>query len=526
MSAAAVAPVRERAGDPGKRRPAGGDLIIGKDILELLTTAMYVDPLTLYREYIQNSTDAIDEAFRTGTLSDRQYGRVDISLDAPGRRITVRDNGAGLHAEEAERLLTSFGASRKRGTGARGFRGVGRLAGLAYCQALRFRTRASDREKVFTARWDCRRLRGILMDSHNNADLREVVREIVELNEEDGARCPPHFFEVELEKVLRIKNDILLNPEAVRCYLSQVAPLPFPEGFPFGEQIAVYLQEFLPRPRYRIHVDDMGDPLTRPITEKFAVSGNRTDRFTGVELLQFASQEGEAAAVGWLLHHGYVGSLSSAPEIRGLRARIGGIQIGGPDVFGHVFPESRFSSWAVGEINIIDGRIVPNGRRDDFEQNASLFHLLNQIAPVGREIARRCRASSIVRNRLKTFSTLDQQLDDLLKALKAGQMGRATMKVLVKEAADLLVKLGRIAQFEAIPPRERALLQRRIKQFEKRYGMLRQRKRRSISLPNLPRSKRLAFEEAIDLIYECSRNRLAAKALVARISARLNALYR
>ena len=29
-------------------------LIIGKDILELLSTSMYVDPMCLYREYIQN----------------------------------------------------------------------------------------------------------------------------------------------------------------------------------------------------------------------------------------------------------------------------------------------------------------------------------------------------------------------------------------------------------------------------------------------------------------------------------------
>ena len=34
---------------------------IGKDILELLTGAMYVDPLTIYREYVQNAADAIDE---------------------------------------------------------------------------------------------------------------------------------------------------------------------------------------------------------------------------------------------------------------------------------------------------------------------------------------------------------------------------------------------------------------------------------------------------------------------------------
>src|SRR3546814_19617948 len=36
-----------------------GDLVvIGKDILELLSSAMYTDPLTIYREYVQNPADA------------------------------------------------------------------------------------------------------------------------------------------------------------------------------------------------------------------------------------------------------------------------------------------------------------------------------------------------------------------------------------------------------------------------------------------------------------------------------------
>ena len=32
-------------------------IIIGKDILELLSSAMYVETLTIYREYLQNSAD-------------------------------------------------------------------------------------------------------------------------------------------------------------------------------------------------------------------------------------------------------------------------------------------------------------------------------------------------------------------------------------------------------------------------------------------------------------------------------------
>ena len=37
-------------------------LLIGKFTLESLTSGLYVSPLDLYREYVQNAADSIDEA--------------------------------------------------------------------------------------------------------------------------------------------------------------------------------------------------------------------------------------------------------------------------------------------------------------------------------------------------------------------------------------------------------------------------------------------------------------------------------
>ena len=35
---------------------------IGKNLIEILTDGMYKNPLFMYREYIQNSADSINEA--------------------------------------------------------------------------------------------------------------------------------------------------------------------------------------------------------------------------------------------------------------------------------------------------------------------------------------------------------------------------------------------------------------------------------------------------------------------------------
>ena len=76
------------------------ELIIGKYTLESLTNGMYASPLDMYREYVQNAVDSLDEAFANGIeLPDKLS--IDITIDAENRVITIRDNGVGVPAETA-----------------------------------------------------------------------------------------------------------------------------------------------------------------------------------------------------------------------------------------------------------------------------------------------------------------------------------------------------------------------------------------------------------------------------------------
>ena len=72
-----------------------GAPVVGKDVLELLSTAMYVDPLTIYREYVQNAADAIDEARRLAAgREDRSRSRRRCPVDR------VRDDAPGGFSRE------------------------------------------------------------------------------------------------------------------------------------------------------------------------------------------------------------------------------------------------------------------------------------------------------------------------------------------------------------------------------------------------------------------------------------------
>lgn len=104
-------------------------LLVGKDILELLSSSMYVDPMAMYREYVQNSADAIDLARSAGFSG--AVGLVRIRIDPAARTILIRDDGVGLNESDFVERLIALGGSKKRDTWARGFRGVGRLAGIS-----------------------------------------------------------------------------------------------------------------------------------------------------------------------------------------------------------------------------------------------------------------------------------------------------------------------------------------------------------------------------------------------------------
>jgi len=513
--------VEARRAELSERR-AVQELLIGKDILELLSTAMYVEPLTVFREYVQNAADAIDEARDSGLLTQGQPGRIEIMLDGVARTAVIRDNGIGIGAADVERVLTAFGASRKRAKIARGFRGVGRLAALGYAQALVFRTKAAGERDISEVRWDCRRLKAILLDPAYAGDLGSVVSEVVTIRTLRAPDPAEHFFEVRLDKVLRIKNDVLLNAEEVRRYLAQVAPAPFMDSFAFKQAILTHIGPYVSEDRFQITINEGSAHLTRPEFGEFEIRKGRQDVATGVRLVEIKGGDGNVRAVGWLLEHGFEGAIQGSSDIRGLRARVGNIQIGGDDIFAAIFPETRFNSWTVGELHIVDRSIIPNGRRDNFEQNSAYYQLLSELIPIGRELARRCRTSSARRNRIKMFELRYTRAEELVLTISQGTLGRNAESAARREVGALLAELERLIGGELVTDDDRRPLKRRIDRLRAKVPASGSVARRIDPLSTLPQRKRAVYKEVIDLIYECATNRIAAQALVNRITARLS----
>lgn len=116
---------------------------IGKNILDNLTTGMYSDSKVIFREYIQNACDQIDLAVKEGILENNE-GQVEIFIDSRKRNISVLDNATGVKSELFVEELGDIANSNKQIGKNKGFRGIGRLCGLAYCTTLKFKTSYKD----------------------------------------------------------------------------------------------------------------------------------------------------------------------------------------------------------------------------------------------------------------------------------------------------------------------------------------------------------------------------------------------
>ncbi|UXN57538.1 hypothetical protein [Phyllobacterium zundukense] len=63
-----------------------------------------------------------------------------------------------MRAEQAWNTLTSIGASKKDRQRDAGFRGIGRLAGMAYCDKVIFRTTFPGETALTVIEFDCAQL--------------------------------------------------------------------------------------------------------------------------------------------------------------------------------------------------------------------------------------------------------------------------------------------------------------------------------------------------------------------------------
>lgn len=398
---------------------------VGKYTLESLTTGMYSDPKIVYREYIQNSVDSLEHAVSLGML-EQQGMRIDIIVNADESYISIKDNGTGISAAEAAQTLMNVGSSKKRNANNRGFRGIGRLGGMSYCNTLVFTTSAENEKIKTVVSFDCKKLRHLLVPGeYEDMSLSAVLEEITTI-ETFPEKEEKHYLCVEMVDVNGFSD--LLDIDAARSYISQVAPLPYQSRhFIYTSQLKSYLsdngyvvEEF---PIFVGENESDLEPVYKPNKSRFRSDrGKRTvDEISSMKYFD-VTVDGELYALGWYGNCGWYGFLSEK-EISGFRVRKGNILIGDSHTMNAIFKEARFNGWTQGEIFIVTDKLIPNARRDDFEQNDAYYKFMEALSnSVGTEIARTIREASLTRNNpnAKALREIERKIGEASTAVAEG----------------------------------------------------------------------------------------------------------
>jgi molecular chaperone HtpG len=385
--------------------------IIGKDVIESLTTSMYDDPRFVYREYIQNSADAIDKARQIGLVSD---GNIYISINSPKRRIEIEDDAIGIEQNKVVQILKNIAQSTKQKGVDKGFRGIGRLGGLGYCDKLIFETSVQSENVKSIMTWDAKKLKNIIANRSRKEEASAVIDEVTSLKQEEE-NTDKHYFKVILEGVT---NDTLLDVKDIRQYLSMVAPVPFKKSLFLGKIYDELEKENIKLDEYNtfVNTEQLFKGYNWYIYEGDQNNKKKIGEIFDIEFFSKKDKNEQTLFWGWYGIAEKNETLRKINYSRGFRLRKANIQIGNDDTLQKLQKDRRFQFYFFGEVYALHSDLHPNARRDYFSENeiCKEFDLklkeffYNIIAPL-------CQDSSTTNSSIKKIESYNNLLSEYEK---------------------------------------------------------------------------------------------------------------
>jgi len=242
---------------------------IGLRLLETLTSALYEDPIILFREYVQNSVDAYIMAIKDKSKIFDGFS-VDITVDKDNSNIQILDNGYGIPEEEFRNKMTSIGFSEKsKFKDQIGFRGIGRLSAMPLCKRLEFIDKPKGLDKILRFTWDGEKFNELLNQGEDH-DFAATVEKITDISEEEyPCDINDHFFKVEIQGYEEAISE-LLSGDDFKDRLCKMLPLKYSSNFEQQEQIKAKYHEFMGDSidKYSFIVRLNDEELYKPYTDK------------------------------------------------------------------------------------------------------------------------------------------------------------------------------------------------------------------------------------------------------------------
>lgn len=427
----------------------------------ILSEDLYPRKLEIIREYIQNASDALDDYRLIAEVVEDRWEPV-IKISIQGRSLLIFDTGTGMDAEEMAKLKRIAYSEKKQGEEA-GYKGIGRLAGIAVADKLKisstsygdpnlhhFEFRAGDmREDVSKKKKaGTQEPASMVINRHTSMTMTEVDRE-------------SHYTLVELRDVRTTCMDVL-EVEALKEYIADIAPVDFPPDseFHYGSVISTKLRQnvpdYSPKAIYLATANGERIRIYKPYTNGTMLASP--------EFIEVRNPDQPQAVLAycWYASKGrnILGKVRPAGKIFSVdgdrpeeRHRLAGLvyKLFGFSIGDRTLPQRTLwtttqtrAQWFTGEIHIVDKRILPTTDRSNLIENDWREKLYSQARDaISTTLNREAQRISDNRQAFETVLKVKENLERYQTRLLSGEIDRADLKAVREDVARGVEQLRR-----------------------------------------------------------------------------------
>lgn len=449
--------------DPEVTSTAQDEELVYAAAVLILSEDLYPRKLEIIREYVQNASDALDEFISVADyLEDRSDPQMKISIQ--GRSLLIFDNGIGMDAEEVVKLKRIAYSEKKMGEEA-GYKGIGRLAGIAVADKLKISSTSYGDPRLHHFEFRARDMRQEISEK-KRAGIQEAATQVINRHTTiDWTDIDPeeHYTLVELRDI-RESFDELLDPNQLRDYISDIGPVDFgpADHFEFGPNISQRLfdnvPDYSPKTVYLSGPGFDRQRIYKPYTNAMGVAA---PDFIGINNPQ---NPAELLAYCWYAAKGQtilgktrpVGRIFAVEgESARQKSRLAGMayKLFGFTIGDRTLPQRTLwattvqrALWFTGEIHIIDKTITPTTDRSNFVENDSRVRFYQAAEQIPRRLNREAQQISDDRKTHDDSQKLKKKFETYQKKLNTGQIESAELKTIKEDINESIETLRRRAQ--------------------------------------------------------------------------------
>ena len=336
----------------------------GKKLLKICMGDIYPNPMVVYREYVQNSCDSLQEAEKIGLFDKDVQKTVSISINSDS--ITIHDRGVGVRMADVVTSLIDLSFSQKNGESI-GRYGIGRLTGAKYCDEVIFETSAIGEDKKSIVKFNAKMAREII-DSDEEMECTDVVDKVTTCTREDEL-IDQHYFRVTLNKVF---EQHLLDENGAKQYLAETVPVDFSSTFkdyllnPAFEEFPEYAEMYNKVPCCTVILN--GASIKKLYDSSVINSSNQEERIGKIRFFKLMNED-ELLAWGWYAMTVTAKQFISSVPFRKIRLRQLNMAVGDLTYFDNLYRKDADAPYFIGEVYAIHPKIEPTTGREGLVDN-------------------------------------------------------------------------------------------------------------------------------------------------------------